>query len=992
MFQMTRKKFGLATIAIALSVSATVGYLTPLDGSEATASAGETTKPAKTAEQTTDNRAPGEFEPYYLEVLESWREAGIQDANAAVVIEGDRPVRHSDGATFRVGPYNGRDDVLVWTNAATHWIEYEVEIEQPGLYEMVLHYHSYRDASSKVGSYRPAMLAVSIDGRYPFREARALKFPRHFKDAFPLKTDENGDHIRPKPIEIEAWYERSFTDSDGAYAEPFRWHFTEGKHTLRLQSYESIVIERIELRRPERAVPYREYAETIPDAAGGSPFVVEAELMKEKNDVALQIEADQDAFMTPPANNKRLFNAVGGNRWSTGGAAATWKFTVPESGKYHIAARAYQGYRSNQLVFRKILIDGSVPFEELQAYPFPYSNGWQGVPLADADGKPFSIYLEKGEHTLTLETTYGPFNPIVKKQEAVSRALTKLSLELNAIAGGQADPFRTWDIGRNYPGLLTGLEAVAEDIAWMAEELLRVNGRTDNNSQTLSTAARDIRELLANPNDIPYRLDDLTTIQSKISSIRGPLTSGPLLLDKFYFVPAGEPFPRMEATMWEKLSAAATSFVQSFNERDRLSDDDEVVNVWANYGRDYVNVLQDIADQYFTPETGIKVKVDLLPNEQLLVLANAAGRAPDAAIGITEGRPIEMAIRGAVEDLSVYPGFDSLYESFSPGAMLPYYYDGGYYAFPETQRFNVLYYRKDIMDSLGLQVPETWEDVIAMLPVLQQNNYNFFLPPDFQTFFYQNGAEFYTDDGMKTALDMPEAFQAFRALTDLFTIYGIDQQVSSFYQHFRDGTMPIGIADFNMYLQMTVGAPELHGWWGMAPLPGVPGDDGQIERWTGGNQSAAMIFEKAANKDEAWKFLQWWLSAETQQRFGSDLEGFYGVAFRWNTANVEAFSRLPWTREELAVMLEQWKWYKDMANIPGSYFIAREINNAWNRTVLDGMNYRESLEEAVASINRELERKAVEFGFRADDGSVLKTYNPPKVETPWEGVEPYAER
>src|SRR5690606_34701655 len=104
-------------------------------------------------------------------------------------------------------------------------------------------------------------------------------------------------------------------------------------------------------------------------------------------------------------------------------------------------------------------------------------------------------------------------------------------------------------------------------------------------------------------------------------------------------------------------------------------------------------------------------------------------------------------------------------------------------------------------------------------------------------------------------------------LTDMFRIYGIDQQVASFYQHFRDGTMPIGVADFNMYLQMTVAAPELHGWWGIAPLPGVPNENGEIVRWTGGNQSAAMMFEKSVNKEEGWKFLQWWLSAETQQRF-----------------------------------------------------------------------------------------------------------------------------
>jgi ABC-type glycerol-3-phosphate transport system substrate-binding protein len=947
-------------------------------------------KPAGSAD-TSGSGTSLQFEPYYLEVMEGWREAQIPEAEAAIVIKGSQVLRHSEGAGLRIERFNGRDNALVWINEDTNWIEYEVPVDQPGLYEIVLHYHSYKDAQADVASYRPAMLSVSVDGAFPFREARALKFPRHFRDTLPLQTDEKGDHLRPKPIEIENWYAQSLRDTDGAYAEPFQWHFTKGKHTLRLQGYESIVIDKIELKKPEHPLPYKDAVKQLPEGNGGKAFTLEAELMAEKDDVALQIEADQDAFMTPFAGSRRIFNAVGGKRWSSGGAGAAWTFTVPASGRYKIGMRAYQGYLSNQLVFRKILIDGKVPYEELLSYPFPYSTGWQGIALQGENDEPYSFYLEQGEHTLSMETTYDPFNPIVKKQEAVSQVLTKLSLNLNSIVGGQTDQYRTWNIEQNYPELLAQLREAADEIEWMAQELLRVNGRQDNNSQTLATATKDIRSLLSLPNEVPNRLDELTAIQNKVSSIRTVLANSPLMLDKFYFIPVEEDFPRMKATVWQKLRTGIKSFIHSFNARDRLSyGDSEVVHVWANYGRDYVNVLQDMADQYFTPETGIKVKVDLLPREQLLVLANAAGKAPDVAIGMTEGRPIEMAIRGAVEDLSQYPGFDAVFNQFSPGAMIPYYYNGGYYALPETQRFNILYYRKDILDLLGLQVPQTWDDVIAMLPALQQSNYNFYIPADFQTFFFQNGAEYYTTDGMKTELDSPEALRAFQQLTDMFTIYGIDQQVTSFYQHFRDGTMPIGIADFNMYLQMTLAAPELHGWWGMAPIPGMPDEAGQIARWTGGNQSSAMIFEKSANKEEGWKFLQWWLSAETQQRFGSDLEGFYGVAFRWNTANVEAFSQLPWTRDELAVLLEQWKWYKDIANIPGSYFITRELNNAWNRTVVDGMNYRESLEEAVVNLNRELDRKAREFGFIGKDGAILKTYDPPRITKPWEGVELYA--
>ena len=38
------------------------------------------------------------------------------------------------------------------------------------------------------------------------------------------------------------------------------------------------------------------------------------------------------------------------------------------------------------------------------------------------------------------------------------------------------------------------------------------------------------------------------------------------------------------------------------------------------------------------------------------------------------------------------------------------------------------------------------------------------------------------------------------------------------------------------------------------------------------------------------------------------------------------------------------------SNVPGGYFLERERNNAWLRSVVDGLNYRTSLETAVLDI------------------------------------------
>ncbi|NMO94623.1 extracellular solute-binding protein [Paenibacillus lemnae] len=933
------------------------------------------------------------FEPYYMQRLSEWKASGAGNGSETIEIPAADVARSSKGAGYSIGSYGGRDDVLIWNNESSHWLEYEIQVDSPGLYELSMTYHSFQNSDTETQNYRPSVMAVQLNGEFPFREARAVSFPKRFRDQLPLKQDQYGDDIRPRPEEITGWMEMPFQDSEGAYTDPLLWYLEQGTHKIRLQSFDSIVMDSIQLKPPTELESYEQVRNAYPSNNSGSTEVItiEAELMDSKNDVSLQMAVDHDSLVTPKSKGKQIFNAVGGTRWEQGGEEITWSFDVPASGLYNIAVRALQGYQSNKRVFRTISVDGKVPFQELSAYPFAYSSAWQGVELAGPDGQPYEIYLESGKHTISMTATYAPFNPVLKDLQEALDVLNQLSRDLHALTGGEEDTNRTWDIENQFPEFPKRISLVSKHLQIMEGDLIAVNGKEDNHSQSIRASIRDLEDMLEFPNDIPYKRDRVAAVQQKLSSIQQPLTQAPLMLDKMYVVPVGSKAPRMTANFWERSTNGAEQFALSFDPRDQLTAGDEkVVNVWMNYGRDYVNVMQDLADQYFTPETGIPVRVDLLPQEDLLVMANAAGKVPDIAIGLTEGRPVEMAIRGAALDLSQYPDFDQVASQFAPGALLPYYYDGEYYALPETQKFNVLFYRKDILAELGLSVPDTWDDVMEMLPTLQQNGYDFNIPQDYLTFIYQNGAEFYNKDGMTTALDSPEGFKAFKQYTDFYSLYGVEKQVPSFYQHFRDGRMPIGLGDFNMFLQLSVAAPELSGWWGIAPLPGIEQEDGTIARWSGGGQQAAMIFKKSKNQDEAWKFMQWWMSAATQERFGSDLEGFYGITFRWNTANIEAFSRLPWQTEELNVFLEQWRWYKDMAHIPGSYLVPRELNNAWNRTVLDGQNYRSSLEEAVLNINREFRRKAIEFDYIDEDGKVLRTYSPPIIDTPWEGADKYA--
>ncbi|WP_245376226.1 extracellular solute-binding protein [Paenibacillus eucommiae] len=933
-----------------------------------------------------------EFEPYYSEVLAAWEQASFRNASESKLsIPGTQIINQISGDDALSGSYNGKSNVLIWKK---NTIEYEITVPQDGLYHMNLSYHPFNDSTTSSLNRRPIVLSVAIDGKFPFKEARAITFRRLFKDEWPIKKDRNGDDIRPRPLEIKQWITEPFTDSVGSYAEPLKWYFSKGSHKISLTGDQAMVIESLSLLSPSQIEPYEQVLQRYPAEQiklTGDAQVIQAEQMSSKNDVAIQMMADKDPYSLPEAKGKEIFNSVGGERWAKGGQTITWTFNIQESGQYKIAMRAFQGFVSNMTTFRTISIDGKVPFEELLSFPFTYASNWKGIALEDSNEAPYEFYLEKGDHTLEMTATAAPFQPIIVQSERVTGMLREVDQMLKSMTGGVIDKNRTWKVAKDFPQLVEKLNRIHTELTHMADDMLQANKRRDITLQMIETSVEDLESYLKHPDEIPYKMEEISSLQEKMGGIKETLVKAPLQLEQIYIVPVDVDFPKMEAGLWRKVTSTVSHFFYSFMKKDNLSDlDDKALNVWVNRGRDYVNLLQELSDEMFTPEYGIRVKVNLLPDENLLIYANAAGISPDVALGQPQDKSLDFAMRNALVDLSQFPDFQQIAQQFAPGALLPFYYNNGYYALPETQSFKVLFYRKDILKRLGLGVPDTWDEVYDMMPALQQNGYNFFVPSsDFITFIYQNRAEFFSEDGMRTALDTPDAFKGFKQWTELFHIYDVEKNVPNFYQHFRKGDMPIGVADYNEYMKLSVAAPELTGWWGIAPLPGIPQSDGTIARWSSGGQTTGFIYKSSPRKEEAWSFLKWLLSADVQERYGLDLESFNGIEFRWNTANIEAFTRLPWPKDDLHVILEQWRWYKEMRILPGSYFVSRELNNAWNRTVVDGMNYRESLEEAVVSMNREMMRKGQEFGFVDSTGSVLKTLNGPVVTGPWDGVDTY---
>ena len=58
----------------------------------------------------------------------------------------------------------------------------------------------------------------------------------------------------------------------------------------------------------------------------------------------------------------------------------------------------------------------------------------------------------------------------------------------------------------------------------------------------------------------------------------------------------------------------------------------------------------------------------------------------------------------------------------------------------------------------------------------------------------------------------------------------------------------------------------------------------------------------------------------------------------------------------------------------------RELSNAWNKIVFDGVNPRVAIDSSVVTINREITRKMEEFGY-LQNGVKVKEFKIPTIET-----------
>jgi multiple sugar transport system substrate-binding protein len=282
----------------------------------------------------------------------------------------------------------------------------------------------------------------------------------------------------------------------------------------------------------------------------------------------------------------------------------------------------------------------------------------------------------------------------------------------------------------------------------------------------------------------------------------------------------------------------------------------------------------------FEEMTGIKVTIDTYGFEDLYNKILTASAAHTGEYDIFQFHFPDMALfdaRGYMVDLTDWVTrdaeeieLDDIHPSLQESHMM---FNGRYYGVPTHVGSMTFYYRTDIFEEQGYEVPATWEEVLEIAKDVDEK-----YAPDVRGFVfmgradiqgvatYQNflgayGGDYYDHETYRPMMDSPEALEAMEMLLALVPYsvegspsYGFDEAHVAFQQG-RAAMLPFWDSGDGFFSDPE--QSDIIGNWGVALMPGGHATDGG---WS------VQISTDSPNPEAAWEFLKWIVSPDIEDR------------------------------------------------------------------------------------------------------------------------------
>lgn len=921
-------------------------------------------------------------------------------------------------------------------------VTFTVDIDAEGMYFIVVEYYTVADTvnnierklfiDDKIPFKEAARLSMTKTWAYSYYTDE--KHPDS-----PFVKDLNNNDLTPPASQVGVWRTYVLSNTDGysntyqkgtedEYVSQFyQFYMLDGTHTLRFESIrESVVIGSVKLvpvNDPSYAtISYEEYLAKVQseygakDVDAGTSVKKPAELPVWVSDSSVVMSNNKSSSITQIYNGDKsspvadLYNVIGATSYSASGQWAAYDFEVTKTGLYNISLRYLQNVLDGMFVSRAIkltsygqgtyqygLADGTptIPFTEAYSTRYNYDKDWNVQGVNDGTTT-FKFYFEEGvKYTVYLEVSLGALADQLRRVENALAILNECYLQIIKLTGTDPDEYRDYGFKELIPDTVWYLNYEAVELQTVRDEFAAIcNDETGAHLANLDNVIRLLATMGTDEYEIAKNLSNLKNYLGTLGTWISDSKKSTLLVDYITINAPAYEHERANAnffqSVWYEIRAFFASFTTNYDlmgVTDSAALDEGALAVWHATGRDQNNVVRNLVDTYFPDycasqgRSEVPVALKLVTGATLLP-SILAGSGPDVYIGLDAGTVMNYAIRDAVLEVSDQPDFNTVKQEYHEAALKTVSLLGDTYAIPQSMNFMMMFYRIDSLVELGAAVPETWDELLSLLPMLQANNMEIGLNYGiaWDSFLYQAGGTTwkYMDDpkfqGAEVDLDSDVALSAFEFCCSLYTDYSfpVSFDVAN---RFRTGEMPIAIGDYTaIYNTLIVYATELAGLWSFSHVPGTPvtdtngnpvlNEDGtQKVNYTAMANVSTVVIPKSGEdrKEDAWQFVKWSTSAGYISEYANRMVAILGPSAKYAAANLNALDDMSWTSQEVAAIREQMAHLDAIVSYPGRYYIDRHIQFAFLDAVNNGTDPVEALRGYISTINDEVYRKRKEF-------------------------------
>ncbi|MGB0175388.1 MAG: hypothetical protein ACPF9F_03670, partial [Acholeplasmataceae bacterium] len=396
------------------------------------------------------------------------------------------------------------------------------DIEQAGLYELSVRYYIVDPAIDAV------QIDVKINGETPFYEAQTLVLPSVWKlETLTFSQDRYENDIQPQSYRPDMWQQATLKDYKGSYQGKYLFYLEPGDIMTFSYINSSVLISEVKYVISHDIPNYDTYISSFDGATIiDDLLMVSARDMAERSDPSIRLRVEQDPSNMYYDTQQLKLNTIFGDSWENGGQSITYEIDVDTTGLYQLSFKYRQYLLKDMPVFRRIYINGEVPFDAFDTVAFPHTMSFINRTMTQSDGTPYYVHLESGVNTITLEAVSHPYKTAIETMKYIMNEIQSLALDIKRYTSGGTDRYRDWDISVYFPQAENEIRAWSIILDMLYDNLLTIaSGDAPSELANILVSKERLLDIADNINQLPSRMVQFSDGDSSVNQLLGSVVA-----------------------------------------------------------------------------------------------------------------------------------------------------------------------------------------------------------------------------------------------------------------------------------------------------------------------------------------------------------------------------------------------------------------------------------------------------------------------------------